>query len=56
MNGYEKSTNYLGKHLAPAKVPGWSNFEAILGGGYHEWGFWSTCRRQDRHDAAAGTP
>ena len=44
MNGYEKSTNYLGKHTAPAKLPGWSTFEAILGGGYHEWGFWSTYR------------
>jgi arylsulfatase A-like enzyme len=44
MNGYDMSTNYLGKHLAPAKVPGWSTFEAILGGGYHGWGFWSTYR------------
>jgi arylsulfatase A-like enzyme len=44
MNGYEMSTNYLGKHLAPAKVAGWSSFEAILRGGYHGWGFWSTWR------------
>ena len=44
MNGYEMSTNYLGKHLAPAKVAGWDSFEAILGGGYHGWGFWSTWR------------
>ena len=34
MNGYEMSTNYLGKHFAPAKVAGWDSFEAILGGGY----------------------
>ena len=44
MNGYEMSTNYLGKHFAPAKVAGWDSFEAILGGGYHGWGFWSTWR------------
>jgi arylsulfatase A-like enzyme len=44
MNGYEMSTNYLGKHLAPAKVAGWDSFEAILRGGYHGWGFWSTWR------------
>ncbi len=42
LNGYKKHTNYQGKHLAPAKVPGWSEFEAILGGGYHAWGFWRT--------------
>jgi arylsulfatase A-like enzyme len=28
MNGYEMSTNYLGKHLAPAKIAGWDSFEA----------------------------
>jgi arylsulfatase A-like enzyme len=44
MNGYEMSTNYLGKHFAPAKVAGWDSFEAMLRGGYHEWGFWSTWR------------
>ncbi len=41
LNGYEKYTNYQGKHFAPAKVPGWSEFEAILNG-YPEWGFWRT--------------
>jgi arylsulfatase A-like enzyme len=55
LNGYEKYTNYEGKHFAPGKVPGWSEFEAILGGGYHEWGFWSTWldstgRLRLRHD------
>jgi arylsulfatase A-like enzyme len=44
LNGYEMSTNYEGQHFAPAKIPGWSEFGAILGGGYHEWGFWSTWR------------
>ncbi|MCW2762567.1 MAG: hypothetical protein JWR85_2768 [Marmoricola sp.] len=44
LNGYEMSTNYEGKHFAPAKIPGWTDFEAILGGGYHEWGFWTTWR------------
>lgn len=42
INGYEMSTNYQGKHLAPAKEPGWSEFGAVLGSGYPEWGFWST--------------
>jgi arylsulfatase A-like enzyme len=46
MNGYEKSANYLGKHFAPAEVPGWDSFEAILWGGYPGWGFWSTWRDQ----------
>jgi len=44
INGYEMSTNYQGKHFAPAQVAGWSEFGAILGGGYREWGFWSTWR------------
>ena len=39
LNGYEKHTNYQGEHFAPGKVPGWSEFEAILGGGYRGWGF-----------------
>ena len=51
MNGYEKSTNYLGKHLAPAKIAGWDSFEAILEGGYPGWGFWSTWRDRTGHDA-----
>ena len=42
MNGYEMYTNYEGKHIAPAKVPGWDVLEAVLGGGYPEWGFRST--------------
>jgi arylsulfatase A-like enzyme len=55
LNGYEMSTNYLGRHFAPAKIPGWTDFRAILGGGYPEWGFWSTYRDRDgvmqvRHD------
>lgn len=47
LNGYEMSTNYEGKHFAPAKIPGWTDFQAILGGGYPEWGFWSTYRDAD---------
>ena len=42
MNGYEHVHQLPGKHFAPAKVPGWDVFNAILGGGYHEWGFRST--------------
>ncbi len=42
MNGYEMYTNYQGKHIAPAKVPGWDVLDAVLGGGYPEWGFRST--------------
>lgn len=42
LNGYEKYTNYEGRQFAPGTVPGWSEFEAILGGGYHQWGFWRT--------------
>jgi len=41
MNGYNLSRN-AGKVFAPAKVPGWDVFEAVLGGGYPEWGFQST--------------
>ncbi|MET0997853.1 MAG: sulfatase-like hydrolase/transferase [Marmoricola sp.] len=42
LNGYDKYTNAEGQHFAPGKVPGWSEFEAILSGGYPGWGFWST--------------
>ena len=52
MNGYELKTND-GEHFAPAKVPGWNVFEAILGGGYPEWGFRSTYLDEDGVDAAA---
>lgn len=45
LNGYEMSTSHH-VHLPPPQVPGWDTFDAILGGGYHEWGFWST--RQDK--------
>ena len=54
LNGYEKYTNDEGKSFAPGKVPGWSEWEAILGGGYRQWGFRrtyldSTGRVQLRH-------
>ena len=41
MNRYE-AANQNGTMLAPRRVPGWSQFEAILGGGYNGWGFLST--------------
>jgi hypothetical protein len=41
MNRYE-AVNSNGTMLAPRPVPGWSEFEAILGGGYNGWGFLST--------------
>jgi arylsulfatase A-like enzyme len=45
LNGYEmRTSNHV--HHPPPKVAGWDTFDAILGGGYHEWGFWST--RQDQ--------
>lgn len=41
MNGYDVQD--LGSFPeAPPRVPGWSSFQAILGTGYHEWGFWKT--------------
>ncbi len=41
MNRYE-ATNRNGTMIAPGRVPGWSEFQAILGGGYNGWGFLST--------------
>lgn len=46
INGYGLSKNAPGERLAPAEEPGWSEFGAVLGSGYPEWGFWST--RLDR--------
>lgn len=42
MNGYDMYTTGQGEHVAPAEVPGWDVLEAVLGGGYREWGFHST--------------
>jgi arylsulfatase A-like enzyme len=47
MNGYNMYVNDAGKRFAPAKVPGWDVFNAVLGGGYHEWGFRSTYLDKD---------
>ena len=33
-----------GVRTAPPRVPGWDHFDAILGGGYPEWDFWSVHR------------
>ena len=43
LNGYETSGRH-GRRTAPPPVPGWSHFDAILGGGYPEWGFWEAHR------------
>ncbi|KQY56392.1 hypothetical protein ASD66_02050 [Nocardioides sp. Root151] len=41
MNRYEAKT-VDGELVAPPKVQGWSDWEAILGGGYNGWGYKST--------------
>jgi arylsulfatase A-like enzyme len=41
MNGYE-STTEGGAVGPPPKVPGWTVWNAILGGGYNGWGYQST--------------
>ena len=38
LNGYEAKV-VDGVRRAPPPVPGWDHFDAILGGGYPEWGF-----------------
>lgn len=42
-SGY--ATGFIGKYMNGydgALIPGWDVFRAVLGGGYHEWGFRST--------------
>ena len=46
MNGYSMYTNH-GENFAPAKIPGWDVFNAVLSGGYHEWGFRTTYLDKD---------
>ncbi len=46
LNGYELGTVHGTNHPPPV-VPGWDHFDAILAGGYPEWGFWSTRSRPD---------
>ena len=41
MNLYE-ATTVDGVLRPPPKVPGWTDWQAILGGGYNGWGFKST--------------
>ena len=41
MNRYE-ATTANGVTQPPPKVPGWTDWEAILGGGYNGWGYKST--------------
>ncbi len=55
MNRYE-ATNSNGTMLAPRPVPGWSEFEAILGGGYNGWGFLSTRLADDGRVRARRAP
>jgi len=43
LNGYE-STKHGGVRSPPPTVPGWDHFDAILNGGYPEWGFWQAER------------
>ena len=38
---------HLGENFAPAKIPGWDVFNAVLSGGYHEWGFRTTYLDKD---------
>ena len=39
LNGYEAGTGENGDRLPPPKVAGWTEWNAILGGGYNGWGF-----------------
>ena len=41
LNGYE-GTDVDGVEQPPPKVPGWTDWQAILSGGYNGWGFRST--------------
>ena len=41
LNGYE-ARNVDGQVVPPPKVPGWTTWNAILGGGYNGWGYKST--------------
>ena len=51
MNRYE-ATTANGVAQPPPKVPGWTDWEAILGGGYNGWGFKST--RLDERATSSG--
>ncbi|KQY56388.1 MULTISPECIES: sulfatase-like hydrolase/transferase [unclassified Nocardioides] len=46
LNLYE-ARDVDGHTVAPPKVPGWDDWQAILGGGYNGWGFRSTYLDQD---------
>lgn len=39
LNGYEAGTAPDGTRTPPAKVDGWTEWNAILGGGYNGWGY-----------------
>jgi arylsulfatase A-like enzyme len=41
LNGYEVRKRD-GKVVPPRRLPGWTDLQVIFGGGYGEWGFWSS--------------
>ena len=41
LNGYEPG-HANGTRTLPPSIPGWNTFDAVFGGGYHEWGFLQT--------------
>ena len=43
LNGYELS-HEARRRSPPPTMPGWDHFDAILSGGYPEWGFWRAHR------------
>ena len=51
MNGYEMSTNYLGKHFAPAKVAGLGLLRGDPRAAATRVGLLQHLAGQDRHDA-----
>ena len=55
LNVYERRT-VDGRKVPPPKVPGWTVWNAILGGGYSGWGFQSTWLDRDGHVRLTGHP
>lgn len=55
MNGYA-AKNLDGELIAPPPVPGWTEWEAMLGGGYNGWGFLSAVLDEDGQIELTHTP
>ena len=55
LNRYE-ARQRNGEWVAPPKVPGWSEFNAILGGGYNGWDYRSTYLDEDGNVALRSHP